>query len=70
MTAYSFIIGVFPMVIASGAGAGSRRSIGVTTFWGMIAATLIGIIFIPPLYALFQRQREKINSRIKKLLHH
>ncbi|MDD5598221.1 MAG: efflux RND transporter permease subunit, partial [Victivallaceae bacterium] len=67
MTAYSFIIGVFPMVIATGAGAGSRRSIGMTTFWGMIAATLIGIIFIPPLYALFQRQSEKINSRISKL---
>ncbi|MFA7185506.1 MAG: efflux RND transporter permease subunit, partial [Victivallales bacterium] len=67
MTAYSFIIGVFPMVIASGAGAGSRRSIGMTTFWGMIAATLIGIVFIPPLYALFQRQREKINSWLGRL---
>ncbi len=70
MTAYSFVIGVFPMVIASGAGAGSRKSIGTTTFWGMIAATLIGIIFVPPLYALFQRNRERINRVIHKLLHH
>jgi hydrophobe/amphiphile efflux-1 (HAE1) family protein len=70
MTAYSFVIGVFPMVIASGAGAGSRRSIGSTTFWGMIAATLIGIIFIPPLYALFQRNREKLNRVTRKLMHH
>ena len=62
MTAYSFVIGVFPMVIATGAGAGSRRSIGTTTFWGMIAATVIGIIFIPPLYALFQRSRERLHS--------
>lgn len=60
MTAWSFVIGVFPMVIATGAGAGSRRAIGVTTFWGMVLATLIGIIFIPGLYSLFQRLREWI----------
>ena len=58
MTAWSFVIGVFPMVIAGGAGAGSRRAIGVTTFWGMVLATLIGIIFIPGLYSFFQRIRE------------
>jgi len=58
MTAWSFVIGVFPMVIATGAGAGSRRAIGVTTFWGMMLATLIGIIFIPALYSFFQRIRE------------
>ena len=61
MTAYSFIIGVFPMVIATGAGAGSRQAIGVTTFSGMVLATLVGIIFVPPLYALFQRVREFVN---------
>lgn len=69
MTAYSFVIGVFPMVIASGAGAGSRRSIGTTTFWGMIAATVVGIIFIPPLYALFQRNRERLHSVFDRMLH-
>ena len=58
MTAWSFVIGVFPMVIDGGAGAGSRRAIGVTTFWGMVLATLIGIIFIPGLYSFFQRIRE------------
>lgn len=58
MTAWSFLFGVFPLVIATGAGAGSRRAIGVTTFTGMLAATLIGIIFAPALYALFQRMRE------------
>ncbi|WP_176012279.1 efflux RND transporter permease subunit [Victivallis sp. Marseille-Q1083] len=60
MTALSFVIGVFPMVIASGAGAGSRRAIGVTTFWGMVAATAVGIFFIPALYAFFQRGREAL----------
>ncbi len=54
MTALSFVIGVFPMVVASGAGAGSRHSIGVTTFWGMLVATVLGMIFIPGLYAIFQ----------------
>ena len=41
-----------------GAGAGSRRAIGITTFSGMLLATIIGITFIPALYALFQRFRE------------
>ena len=58
MTAWSFIIGVYPMVIATGAGAGSRRAIGITTFSGMLLATIIGITFIPALYALVQRFRE------------
>ena len=58
MTALSFVIGVFPMVVATGAGAGSRRAIGVTTFWGMLAATTIGMMFIPCLYAAFQRLAE------------
>lgn len=58
MTAWSFLFGVFPMVIASGAGAGSRQAIGITTFSGMLAATLVGIIFTPALYAASQRVAE------------
>ena len=58
MTALSFVIGVFPMVFASGAGAGSRQSIGITTFWGMLVASVIGMMFIPCLYAAFQRMAE------------
>ena len=58
MTAWSFIIGVYPMVIATGAGAGSRRAIGITTFWGMLVASIIGMMFIPCLYAAFQRIAE------------
>lgn len=53
MTALTFILGVFPMVIATGAGAASQRAIGTSVFFGMIAATLVGIIFIPALFALF-----------------
>ncbi len=58
MTAWSFLFGVFPLVIATGAGSGSRRAIGITTFSGMVLATLVGIVFTPALYAAFQRIRE------------
>ena len=58
MTAVSFIIGIMPMMFSTGAGAQSRRIIGTTVFSGMLVATVIGILFIPPLYALFQRLRE------------
>ncbi len=58
MTAWSFLFGVFPLVIASGAGSASRRAIGITTFSGMLFATVIGIVFTPALYAACQRFRE------------
>jgi hydrophobe/amphiphile efflux-1 (HAE1) family protein len=59
MTAFTFILGVAPLVIATGAGANSRRAIGTTVFSGMLAATLLGIFLIPPLYYAFQIFREK-----------
>jgi multidrug efflux pump subunit AcrB len=62
MTAFTFIMGVAPMVIATGAGAGSRRAIGTTVFTGMLAATLVGIFLIPPLYYAFQSLREKVGA--------
>ena len=58
MTAFAFILGVVPLVIATGAGAASRRDIGVTVFGGMLAATIIGIILIPGLFVAFQRISE------------
>ena len=64
MTAWSFLFGVFPLVIATGAGSGSRRAIGITTFSGMVVATLVGIIFTPALYAAFQRIREQIKGKL------
>ncbi len=63
MTAWSFLIGVFPMVIATGAGAGSRTAIGVSTFAGMLLATLVGIAFIPALYTICQTVREKFKPQ-------
>ena len=60
MTAFSFILGVLPLVIATGAGANSRRAIGTTVFSGMLAATLVGIFLISALYVAFQSLREKV----------
>ena len=53
MTALTFILGVMPMIFASGAGAASQISMGTTVFFGMIAATLIGVLFVPALFTLF-----------------
>ena len=58
MTAWSFIFGVLPLVFADGAGAAAMRAIGICTCSGMLAATLVGIVFVPALYAVFQRLRE------------
>jgi multidrug efflux pump subunit AcrB len=58
MTAWSFIIGVLPLVFASGAGAGAMTAIGICTCCGMLAATFVGIVFVPALYAIFQRLRD------------
>lgn len=55
MTALTFILGVAPLVVATGAGAMSRRHIGTVVFSGMTAATTLGILIIPALYFLFQR---------------
>ncbi|MBP5510671.1 MAG: efflux RND transporter permease subunit [Kiritimatiellae bacterium] len=60
MTALTFVLGILPMVYATGAGAASRRAIGVATYSGMIAATCVGIILVPGLYALFQTGREYV----------
>jgi hydrophobe/amphiphile efflux-1 (HAE1) family protein len=62
MTSFTFILGVFPMMIATGAGAGSRRAIGTTVVSGMFISTMCGIFLIPALYYLFQTVREKGNA--------
>ena len=50
MTSFAFILGVVPLVIASGAGAGSRNSLGTGVFGGMLAATILGVFFTPTFY--------------------
>ena len=62
MTAIAFILGVLPLVLASGTGAASRVSIGLTAFGGMLAATVIGVVMVPPLYYVVQSARERLKG--------
>ena len=59
MTSFAFIFGVAPLLVASGAGAQSRHSIGTGVFFGMLGATTIGIFFIPLFYYLIGRLGER-----------
>lgn len=59
MTALAFILGVSPLVIAEGAGAASRQSLGTTVFGGMLAATVLGLVFTPVFYVTIERLRER-----------
>ncbi|MFP3868315.1 MAG: efflux RND transporter permease subunit [Desulfobacteraceae bacterium] len=60
MTAFTFILGVIPMVIATGAGAASRNSLGTTVFGGMLIATLLSLGLVPVLFVVLERLRERI----------
>jgi hydrophobe/amphiphile efflux-1 (HAE1) family protein len=62
MTSFAFILGLVPLVIASGAGAATQRAVGTAVFGGMIAASFLGIFVIPGLYVSFQTFREKIKG--------
>ena len=57
MTAFAFILGVIPLMVATGAGAASRHSIGTTVLGGMLAATVLTLIFVPVFYAVIERLR-------------
>jgi HAE1 family hydrophobic/amphiphilic exporter-1 len=59
MTAFAFILGVVPLMIATGAGAASRQSIGTTVFGGMLAATILTLAFTPVFYAIIEQWRER-----------
>jgi hydrophobe/amphiphile efflux-1 (HAE1) family protein len=60
MTSFAFILGLLPLVIATGASQLARRDVGTPVFGGMIFASFIGIFFIPPLYVFFQAIRERV----------
>jgi len=60
MTSFAFILGLYPLVVASGASELARRGVGTAVFGGMILASFIGIFAIPPLYVSFQAIREKL----------
>ena len=58
MTSFAFILGICPLVNASGAGAASRRALGTAVFGGMIAATVLAVFFVPVFYVVMQRLSE------------
>jgi HAE1 family hydrophobic/amphiphilic exporter-1 len=62
MTAFSFILGVLPLLVASGAGAEARKVMGMTVFSGMLAATVIGVLIVPALFVMI----EKLTGRDKQ----
>ncbi len=62
MTSFAFILGLVPLIIASGAGEASQRGVGTAVFGGMLAASAVGIFFIPMLYVVFQRLRERFHG--------
>ena len=59
MTSFAFILGVMPLVFASGAGANSRKSIGIAVASGMLASTCIAVVFVPSFYVVLQRFNER-----------
>lgn len=62
MTALSFLLGVVPLLVASGAGAASQKAIGVAVFGGMLAATVVGVVLVPVLYVILQSMREWVKG--------
>ncbi|MBM4326452.1 MAG: hydrophobe/amphiphile efflux-1 family RND transporter, partial [Deltaproteobacteria bacterium] len=65
MTSFAFIIGVLPLVVAGGAGAASRQSLGTAVFAGMLGVTCLGVIFTPPLYVAMQKVREALRNKVR-----
>jgi HAE1 family hydrophobic/amphiphilic exporter-1 len=77
MTSFAFILGVVPLVLATGAGASARKSIGITVFSGMLASTCLAVLFVPAFFVVVQRfenwlagrklQREAVAKALPKM---
>jgi HAE1 family hydrophobic/amphiphilic exporter-1 len=62
MTSFAFILGVLPLVLASGAGKASRHSVGTTVFGGMILSSVLNLLFIPVLYVMIRTVTERVRG--------
>ena len=69
MTSFAFILGVVPLVLATGAGASARKSIGITVFTGMLASTCLAVLFVPSFFVVVQRFEEWRKERKGKAPH-
>jgi len=63
MTSFAFILGVVPLVLATGAGANARKSIGITVFSGMLASTCLAVLFVPTFFVVIQRFENWLGAR-------
>jgi multidrug efflux pump subunit AcrB len=63
MTSFAFILGVLPLVIASGAGAEMRQALGTAVFAGMLGVTLFGLVFTPVFYVAIRGVVERLEQR-------
>ena len=66
MTSFAFILGVVPLVLATGAGANARKSIGITVFSGMLASTCLAVLFVPTFFVVVQRFENWLAERKRK----
>ncbi|MET3842802.1 multidrug efflux RND transporter permease subunit [Bradyrhizobium sp. OAE829] len=66
MTSFAFILGVVPLVLATGAGANARKSIGITVFSGMLASTCLAVLFVPTFFVVVQRFENWLSERKRK----
>jgi HAE1 family hydrophobic/amphiphilic exporter-1 len=65
MTSFAFILGVLPLVLATGAGASARKSIGITVFTGMLASTCLAVLFVPSFFVVMARVEDWRKARKK-----
>src|SRR6266478_8802416 len=65
MTSIAFILGVVPLLTATGAGSASQQSLGTVVFGGMLASTLLAIPFVPVFYIVMQRTSARLSDRAK-----
>jgi hydrophobic/amphiphilic exporter-1 (mainly G- bacteria), HAE1 family len=63
MTSFAFMLGVVPLILATGAGANSRKSIGITVFSGMAASTCLAVLFVPSFFVVLQRFQEWVGGK-------
>jgi hydrophobic/amphiphilic exporter-1 (mainly G- bacteria), HAE1 family len=64
MTSFAFILGLVPLLVSGGAGAATRHAVATSVFFGMLAASVLGIFLIPGLYVVFQRLRDWVKLRL------
>jgi HAE1 family hydrophobic/amphiphilic exporter-1 len=64
MTSITFILGVTPLILASGAGAIARKSLGIAVASGMLASTCLAVLFVPSFYVVLQMMEEKLKSKV------